>query len=79
MEEYPFFPLFVDLSKKKIVVVGAGKIAKRRIEMLSPFTETVKVIGSSAASGLTFELLNLAERQYCLPTSKVIGSRYTEW
>ena len=44
MEEYPFFPLFVDLSQKKIVVVGAGKIAKRRIEMLSQFTERVKVI-----------------------------------
>jgi siroheme synthase-like protein len=52
MEEYPFFPLFVDLSKKKIVVVGAGKIAKRRIEMLSPFTETVKVIAPEIHPGL---------------------------
>lgn len=44
MEEYPLFPLFVDLSRKKIIIVGAGKIAARRIKMLSHFTETMKVI-----------------------------------
>lgn len=44
MSEYPFFPLFVDLSRKKIVVFGAGKIARRRIEALAPFTRTLTVI-----------------------------------
>lgn len=44
MGDYPFFPLFVDLSRKKIVVVGAGKIAKRRIETLVQFTGGLTVV-----------------------------------
>lgn len=37
MTEYPYFPLFVDLSGKKILIVGAGNIALRRAETLAPF------------------------------------------
>ena len=37
MTEYPYFPLFVDLSGKKILIVGAGSIALRRAETLAPF------------------------------------------
>lgn len=44
MPEYPFFPLFFDLSRKHLVIFGAGKIAKRRIETLAPFTRTLKVV-----------------------------------
>lgn len=32
-----YFPLFVDISKKDILVVGAGKIAYRRIKTLLEF------------------------------------------
>ncbi|MBD9014364.1 MAG: bifunctional precorrin-2 dehydrogenase/sirohydrochlorin ferrochelatase, partial [Lachnospiraceae bacterium] len=28
-EARPYFPMFVDISHKKVVVVGAGTIAKR--------------------------------------------------
>lgn len=28
------FPLFVDVSNKKMIVYGAGKIASRRVETL---------------------------------------------
>lgn len=52
MTEYPFFPLFVDLSRKKIVVFGAGKVAKRRIETLTAFTETVTVVAPEIHPGL---------------------------
>ena len=44
MPDYPFFPLFLDLSRKHIVIVGAGRIARRRIETLLPFTRTLRVI-----------------------------------
>ena len=33
-DKKPYFPLFVDLNEKQIVVVGAGTIAKRRIRTL---------------------------------------------
>lgn len=36
--------MFVDLSEKKIFVIGAGTIAKRRIRALSQFTDHVTVI-----------------------------------
>lgn len=39
-----YFPMFVDLSEKKIVVVGGGVIASRRINTLSLFAEKIKVI-----------------------------------
>ena len=32
-----FFPVFVDLTKKHILVIGAGKIASRRICVLHRF------------------------------------------
>ncbi len=40
----PYFPIFVDLSDKKIVVAGAGTIAKRRIRVLADFTDHLVVI-----------------------------------
>ena len=57
MADYPRFPLFVDLSGKKIVVVGGGRIALRRIRTLTQFTETVTVV----APELHPELLPLEE------------------
>ena len=39
-----YFPLFVDLSEKKIVIIGAGKIAGRRAQVLSEFAEHITVI-----------------------------------
>lgn len=40
----PYFPMFVDLSDKKVIVVGAGTIAKRRIRTLIEFTDHLVVI-----------------------------------
>ena len=44
MGEYPFFPVFIDLSQKKLIVFGAGRIARRRITTLSQFTPQLTVI-----------------------------------
>ena len=44
MESYPYFPLFVDLSGKRLLVVGAGRIARRRIETLLQFAPRLRVI-----------------------------------
>ncbi|MGI6011052.1 MAG: precorrin-2 dehydrogenase/sirohydrochlorin ferrochelatase family protein [Ruminococcus sp.] len=42
--DYGLFPLFVDLTEKKAVVIGAGKIASRRIAVLSKFTPNITVV-----------------------------------
>ena len=44
MAEYPRFPMFIDLSTKHVVVIGAGKIAARRAAVLTQFTPHITVI-----------------------------------
>ena len=39
-----YFPLFVDLSDKTILVVGGGSIALRRAKAIRPFAGTVTVV-----------------------------------
>ena len=36
--------MFVDLTDKKVVVAGAGTIAKRRIRALAEFTDRLVVV-----------------------------------
>ena len=40
----PYFPRFVDLTDKKVVIAGAGTIAKRRIRSMIEFTDHLYVI-----------------------------------
>ena len=49
MGEYPYFPLFVDLSKRRVVVVGGGRIAARRVGALMPFCGSVTVVAPEIA------------------------------
>lgn len=51
--DYPFFPMFFDLSEKRIVVVGGGRIASRRALTLLDFTGGLTII----APEVTEELL----------------------
>lgn len=52
----PHFPLFIDLSGKKTVVIGGGAIASRRVDTLLLFCENIEVI----APDVTEELQRLA-------------------
>ena len=52
-----YFPLFVDVEQKKIVVVGAGRIARRRIQTLLSFGARILVIAPEAVE----EIQALAE------------------
>ncbi len=47
--EKKFFPLFMDLTQKKAVVLGAGRIGKRRIQSLLPYVGELTVIAPEAA------------------------------
>lgn len=42
--ENRYFPMYVDLSGQKVVIVGAGKVASRRAKVLSLFTDDILVI-----------------------------------
>ncbi|MCD8365529.1 MAG: bifunctional precorrin-2 dehydrogenase/sirohydrochlorin ferrochelatase [Clostridiales bacterium] len=51
------FPLFIDISKKKVLIIGGGTIADRRIHTLLPFAEYITVVSPT----VTDELSTLAE------------------
>ena len=57
MKNKRYFPMFVDLSDKKIVVVGGGNIATRRVKTLLQFTRNVTAV----APGMTPDLLELGK------------------
>ncbi|MCS7170890.1 MAG: bifunctional precorrin-2 dehydrogenase/sirohydrochlorin ferrochelatase [Aquificaceae bacterium] len=40
----PYFPLFVNLEDKRVVVVGGGNVASRKIEKLLPFQPRIRVV-----------------------------------
>ncbi len=45
-----FFPFFVDIREKKVVVIGAGKIAARRIRTLTEFCPSILVVASEVSA-----------------------------
>lgn len=53
MEKYNYFPMFVDISQKRILVIGGGKIAARRIRTLMKFAADIVVISREAGELLT--------------------------
>ncbi len=56
--ETGYFPLFMDISDKKIVVIGGGNIAARRVKVLSQFCRNLTVV----APRIHPDLLNLEEK-----------------
>lgn len=56
MKTKNYFPLFVDLEDKKIVVAGAGTVATRRVRTLAQFTDNIYVV----APQVTDEMENMA-------------------
>ena len=60
MKTKRFFPMFVDLSDKKIVVVGGGNIATRRVKTLLQFTRNI----TSVEPKTTMELHELGKAGY---------------
>lgn len=54
----PFrFPLFVDLQGKRVVIVGGGAVARRRMDALRPFGAEITVIAPTLtgdAAGITW-------------------------
>lgn len=57
MNDNKFFPLFTDLTKKQIVVFGAGKIAARRVRTLLTFAGKIVCV----APECTEEIESLAQ------------------
>ena len=46
MKNKNYFPMFIDLTDKNVLVVGGGKIAYRRILALLQFTRNINVVSA---------------------------------
>lgn len=69
-----YFPLFVDLSEKKVLVVGGGKIAARRVGTLWSFCGYIKVVAPEVSE----EILKLAgeTQEVTGEPQEVLGETY---
>ena len=52
MKTKKYFPLFMDLNSKKVMVVGGGTIAERRFRTLLDFVEAIWVIAPEISDGI---------------------------
>ena len=48
----PWFPLFVDLSSSRVLFVGGGRIAARRVKALLPFAGEIAVVAPRLEASL---------------------------
>lgn len=49
--ERAYFPMFVDITGKKVIVVGGGQIALRRVRTLQKFGADIRVIAPELCGG----------------------------
>ena len=40
----PLFPLFVNLEDKNCIIFGGGKVAARKIKLLTVFTKKITIV-----------------------------------
>lgn len=52
-----YFPMFVDLKGKKIIIIGGGKVAYRKVAKLLPFEAEITVVSPDICSEIQ-ELFN---------------------
>ena len=52
-----FFPLFVDISGKKVLIIGGGSVAERRIKVLIGFGAEITVISPTVTHNIEHEAL----------------------
>jgi len=60
----PWFPMFVDLTGKRVLVVGAGRIAARRAGTLVQFCNHVTVVAPSIHPDIEGMDVTLCRRRY---------------
>ena len=59
-----FFPIFVELSNKNVLVVGGGKVAYRKIVTLLKFTQNIIVIAPNIIDEIKALNIPLYERKF---------------
>ena len=48
----PFFPMFIDLKDKPVLIAGGGSVALRKLEKLSPYGGKMAVVAPDILPGI---------------------------
>ena len=77
MQEEPlYFPLFVDLRGKRVVIAGAGRIANKRIRAMLDFGAAVTVVAPRVSEDVQAQrVTNRKKRCFSPPPQSTSPSR----
>lgn len=77
MNKNNFFPIFVDFSNKKVLIIGAGKIAYRKISTLLEVGANITIFSKQIKSKEITELL-FNEKNIQLIMKEIVSSSLNE-
>lgn len=60
-----YFPFYIDIENKKILVVGGGTVALRKIEKLMPFSPDITVVAPEICDEIKAMNLKIIDRKFC--------------
>lgn len=60
----PYFPLFLNLDGKKILIVGGGKVACHKAQVMLPFSDSITLIAEKFLHRLQDKKLTYIEKQF---------------
>lgn len=60
-----YFPFYIDIENKKILVVGGGTVALRKIEKLMPFSPDITVVAPEICDEIKALNLKMLDREFC--------------
>lgn len=60
-----YFPFYIDIENKKILVVGGGTVALRKIEKLMPFSPDITVVAPKICDEIKALNVKIIDRRFC--------------
>ena len=60
-----YFPFYIDIENKKILVVGGGTVALRKIEKLTPFSPDITVVAPKICDEIKALNVKIIDRRFC--------------
>ena len=76
----PYFPMFIDLKDKPVLIVGGGAVALRKLEKLRPYGPALTVVAPEispeieAAPDVTVRHRAFQREDLCPPPAMVIAA-----
>ncbi|MDD3338094.1 MAG: bifunctional precorrin-2 dehydrogenase/sirohydrochlorin ferrochelatase [Lachnospiraceae bacterium] len=72
--DHAFFPIFMDLTGRKITVIGAGTIAARRVKVLCDFGADVTVVAEEISDAIRELPVQIKEAHIAVPGMEQIDN-----